>query len=125
MNRTSKSTANKLNELIALKRFLGFQERKALENSFVLSNFNHCTLVWMFASSQSLTKIENLHKRTLRFTLDNYTSSCQRILEKSGKFSMNIKRKHRLCIERHKTLNILLRAYNLITKSNTRSLNVF
>ena len=69
INRICKSAANQLNTLIRLKRFLSFQERKALINSFVLSNFNYCTIVWMFASSKSLTKTENLHKRALRFTL--------------------------------------------------------
>ena len=60
INRICKSAANQLNALIRLKRFLGFLERKALVNRFVLSNFNYCTLVWMFAGSKSLTKIENL-----------------------------------------------------------------
>ena len=69
INRISKSAANQLNALIRLKRFLRFQQRKALINSFVLSNFNYCPIVWMFASFKSLTKIENLHKRALRFTL--------------------------------------------------------
>ena len=61
----------------------------------------------MFASSKSLTKIENLHKRALRFMLYDYSSSYERILEKSGKFSMDVKRKHKLCTEIYKTLNNL------------------
>ena len=61
----------------------------------------------MLASSKSLTKIENLHKRALRFMLDDYSSSYKRILEKSGKFSMDVKRKHKLCIEIYKTLSNL------------------
>ena len=81
INRICKSAANQLNELTRLKRFLGFQERITLVNSTVLSNFNYCSLAWMFASSKSLTKIENLHKRALRFMLDNYSSSYERILE--------------------------------------------
>ena len=99
--------ANQLNTFIRLKRFLSFQERKVLVNCFLLSNFNYCTLVWMFVSSKSLTKIENLHKKALRFTLANYSSSYERILEETGKFSMNVKRKHNLCIEIYKTLNNL------------------
>ena len=70
-----KSATNQLKALIRLKRFLGFQERKAVVNSFILSNFNYCTLLWMFASSKSHTKTENLHKRTLRSMLDDYWSS--------------------------------------------------
>ena len=53
----------------------------------------------MFASSKSLCKIGNLHKRALRFMLDDNSGSYERILKKSGKFSMNTKTKHKLCIE--------------------------
>ena len=71
INRICKSAANQLNDLIRLKKFLAFQERNVLVYSFVLWNFNYCTFVWMFASSKSLAKIENLHKRTLKFMLDD------------------------------------------------------
>ena len=37
--------------------------------------------------------------------LDNYSNSYVRILEKSGKFSMDVKGKHKLCIEIYNTLN--------------------
>ena len=59
----------------------------------------------MLANSKSLTKIENLHKRPLRFMLEDYSSSYKGILEKSGKISMDVKRKHKFCIEIYKTLN--------------------
>ena len=111
VNRICKSAANQLNALIRLKRFLGFQERKAPVKSFVLSNFNYCTLVWTFANSKSLTKIENLHKRALRFMLDDYSSSYKSISEKPIKFSVDFKRKHKLCIEIYKTLNNLNRSF--------------
>ena len=61
----------------------------------------------MLASSRSLTKIENLHKRALRFMLEDYSTSYEIILEKSSKFSMDVKRKHKLCAEIYKTLNNL------------------
>ena len=61
----------------------------------------------MFPTSNSLTKIENLYKRALRFMLDDYSSLNKRILEKSGKFSMDVETKHKLCIEIYKTLNNL------------------
>ena len=53
---------------------------------------------------KSLTKIENLHKRALKFILDDYSSSYKRILEKSGKFSWVLK-ESKLSIEIYKTLN--------------------
>ena len=96
INRICETAANQLNALIRLKRFLGFKERKSLVNSFVLSSFNCCTLVWMFASFKSFTKVENLYKRELGFMLDDCWSSYKRILEKSDNFSMDVKRKQTL-----------------------------
>ena len=45
INHLCKSAANQLNMFMTLKRFLDFQKRKVLENSFVLLNFNYCTHV--------------------------------------------------------------------------------
>ena len=47
-------SANQLNALVRLKRFLGNEERKVLINSFVLSNFTHCSLVWMLTNANSV-----------------------------------------------------------------------
>ena len=57
-----KSAANQLNALIRLKQFLNFHAKEVLINSYIISNFNYCPLVWMFSSTQSLNKIENLQK---------------------------------------------------------------
>ena len=102
-----KSASNQLNALVRLKRYLGHEERFVLVNSFIYSNFNYCPLVWMFSSKRSLNKIENLQKRALRFVLDDYTSSYELLLEKSGKPTMNLARERLLCIEVYKTLNSL------------------
>ena len=62
-----RSAANQLNALIRLKRFLTFEVKKTLINSYFYSNFNYCLLVWMFSSAKSLNKVESLQKRALCF----------------------------------------------------------
>ena len=57
-----KSASNHLNALIRLKHLLGFKERKVLVYTFVMSNFNYCSLVRNFSSAQSLNKIETYRK---------------------------------------------------------------
>ena len=57
----------------------------------------------MFSSKRSLNKIENLQKRALRFVLDDYTSSYELFLEKSGQPSMNLATERLLYIEVYKT----------------------
>ena len=92
----SSYTAYTVSNLVRLKRYLGHEERFVLVNSFIYSNFNYCPLVWMFSSKRSLNKIENLQKRALRFVLDDYTSSYELLLEKSGKPTMNLARERLL-----------------------------
>ena len=47
-----RSSANQLNTLIRLKRFLAFEEKATLISSYLCSNFNYCPLVWMFSSAK-------------------------------------------------------------------------
>ena len=100
-------SANQLNALVRLKRFLGNEERKVLINSFVLSNFNYCPLVWMLTSTKSLHKMEAIQERVLRFMLNDYESSYEDLFKKSGNPSMNLRRTRSLCIEIYKTINNL------------------
>ena len=41
INNICKSASNQLNALIRLKYLLGFEERKVLVNTFIISNFNY------------------------------------------------------------------------------------
>ena len=51
--------------------------------------------------------MENLQKRALHFLLNDYDSSYEDLLEKSGYPNMNLRRQRALCIEIYKTLNKL------------------
>ena len=76
-------------------------------NSFIYSNFDNCPLAWMFSHKKSLNKIESLHKRALRFLLNDYENCYEELLEKSGKCNMSLQRIRFLCTEIYKTINSL------------------
>ena len=99
-----KSATNQQNALVRLKTFLGSNERKVLVNSFVLFNFNYYPLVWFVSSSTSLRKMGYLHKRALRFLLNDYVSSYEQLLQKSSKASINLKKSLGFCAEIFKTM---------------------
>ena len=63
--------------------------------------------MWNFSSAQSLNIIENLQKRALRFFLNDYDSTYEDLLEKSGYPNMNLRRQRTLRIEIYKTLDKL------------------
>ena len=76
--------------------FLNFEEKKT---------FKYCPLLWMFSSPKSLNKIESLQKRALRFLYEDYVSSYEELLQKSGKETMKKYRLRRLCIEIYKSVS--------------------
>ena len=48
-----RSAANQLNALIRLKSYLNFNSKRVLINSYIISNFNYCPLVWIFSTAKS------------------------------------------------------------------------
>ena len=114
-----KSASAQLNAINILRKYLNSQAKSVLVQSFVLSNFNYCPLIWHFSSSRSLKKIESIQKRALRFLLDDDESSYKVLLSKSRKNSMNVNRLKILCTEIFKTINDLNPSYlkNIFNKS--------
>ena len=63
--------AMQLNALSRLQKYMGKSEKEAIINSFILSNFNYCPLVWHFSSCESIRLIEKIQKRCLRIILND------------------------------------------------------
>ena len=61
----------------------------------------------MFSTAKSLSKIESLQKRALRFLYNDYSISYEGLLEKAGKVKMNVYRLTNFCVEMYKTINKL------------------
>ena len=78
-----KKASCQLNALFRLKRYLLPYQRKVLTKSFVLANLNYCPMVWHFCSCKNIQKMERIHKRALRFTLNDFCSDYQKLIAKS------------------------------------------
>ena len=99
-----KSAAGQLNTINAYNKYINFEVKKALLESFVQSNFNYCPLVWMLTSPKSMRKIENIQERVLQLLFENHAETYKKLLEKANKPNM-VTRMHRsLAIEVYKTL---------------------
>ena len=86
------NSAGQLNAVNRFNRYLGFEKKKLLINSFIYSNFNYCLLVWRVCSKNSLNKIENVEKRALRFLLNHYECGYKTLLKKGDKYTMELRR---------------------------------
>ena len=92
-----RSAANQINALIRLKSYLSFNEKRVLIDSYVISKFNYCPVVWAFSTAKSLNKIESLQKRALRFLCSSCSISYEGLLEKAGRVKLNVNRL-RICV---------------------------
>ena len=106
-----RKASRQLNALKRLGFYIPLDTQKILANSFIISNFNYCPLVWYFLTAKQLQKIEKIQERVLRFLHDDYVSDYLTLLKASGSVSMEIRRMRYLCIEIYKTLNNLNPGY--------------
>ena len=100
-----------LNVLQRLRGSLDQDSRMAIYKSFIMSNFNYCPLIWMFTSKTSLSKLENIQKRALRFVLDDYQSGYNDLLQNANVPGIKIMLLRYLAIEVFKSINEINPAY--------------
>ena len=92
----------------ALQRLTGLLDlpsRKAIYNSFIVSNFDYCPLVFFFTSRASITKIQKLQERALRFILKDSISDYDTLLSKGGVDSFLILSLKTMAVKIYKILN--------------------
>ena len=95
------------NAISRLQRFMCKEQKEALINSFIFTNFNYCPLVWHFYSCKLSQKIEKIQLCCLRIIYNDYSSDYQTLLNQSQKPSIEIKRLRNLALEIFKTIHDL------------------
>ena len=86
-------------------KFMNFKARKLIFQSFVMSNFSYCPLVWHFCGKKNNSKIEKIQERALRIVCDDYTSTYQELLSKVGTTSVLQSRINCILLEVFKSIN--------------------
>ena len=100
-----KNANNKLCAIIRLRNYLSLSQTKLLINSYVLSNFSYCPLLWMFCQKKDIILINNLHKRALRTIHNNFVLDFDDLLLLDNSSSIHVKHLRILMIEIYKSLN--------------------
>ena len=102
-----KQSAKALNKIRAFSRIapnLEYEKNVMLYDSFVLSNFNCCSLIWMFSGNLSNNEINRIHKRAVRVLLHDYGSTFEELLQKRVEHIMHTKNLQTLLLEVYKCL---------------------
>ena len=80
ISRLCKYANNKLYAIIRMRKFLSTSQTKLLVNSYVLSYFTYCPLLWMFCYKKEMSLINRTHKRALRTIYNNFNLELDELL---------------------------------------------
>ena len=105
VNNICLKSSRQIGALQRLTGLLDLPSRRAIYNSFIVSNFNFCPLVWFFTSRASIMKMQKLQERALRFVLKDSISDYETLLSKGGVDSFRISSLKNMAVEIYKILN--------------------
>ena len=91
--------SKKVNALCRVTGYISIEKRSIVLKTFVESQFNYCSLIWMLHSRTLNIKINCLHERAPRIVDSDYKSSFNTLLEKDGSFLIHHRNIHSLAIE--------------------------
>jgi hypothetical protein len=96
-----------LNALARISRYIDVKAKSVLVSSFIMSNFNYCSIVWHFCGITNNTKLEKLQERSLRIIYKDYDSSYLELLGTTGNQTLATRRIKSILLEVFKSLNKL------------------
>ena len=76
-----KTASNKFHALARASHYMDEDKRRIHFNSYFLSQFHYCPLIWMNHSKSINKKINNLHERALRFIYCDHSNNFQYLLQ--------------------------------------------
>ena len=82
---------NKTKALLRIRNYLNPSKAKLLCNTFILSCFNYCPIIWMFSNKEGNKLINLSHRKALRAMLNDFSLSFEDMLEKTGQKTIHNK----------------------------------
>ena len=79
-----KKASQKLHALARIVNYMDLSKRKSLMKTFVTSQFNYCSFIWMFHSRELNNRINRIHERALRLVYQDNSLSFAELLEKDN-----------------------------------------
>ena len=97
----------KLHALARISRYINQDKLKIIMKTLIQSQFNCCSLTWMFHSRILNNKINKLHERALRLVYKNENLTFQDLLKLDNSVTVHQKNLQKLATEMYKVKNNL------------------
>ena len=82
-------TNNKVRAFLRVVRFFEPQKTSLRHDSFILTNFNYCPLIWIFCGKTTNGQVNRVHKHALRVLLNVHTSSFEELLRRNEEVTIH------------------------------------
>lgn len=105
INELCKRAGRKLNALGRLSKTLDTNAKMCLFQTFILSHFNYCPVVWHFTKLENMKKIEKIQERALRYVFNDFVSSYSDLLKKASRPLLYVQRLRSIMVEVYKIVN--------------------
>ena len=107
INKLWRKASQKLHALSRISQYLSEYKKRILFKTFIMPQFDYCSLVWMCHSRGLNNKINNIHKRALRLVYQDKKSNLQDLLQKDNSVSIHMKNLQYLATEIYKVKHSL------------------
>ena len=97
--------ARQVDAMMRVRSFLDEETRRQMYHSFIFSCFTYCPAVWLICSKTSLSQLEKVHCRALRFLYNEFDLPYCELLLKGHHKSMTVVLMHSIATEVYKSLN--------------------
>ena len=91
INNLCQKSSQKLHALTRISHYLSPNKKRILFKTFVISQFNYCSLVWVYHSRILNKRINNIHPRALRIVYQDKKSSFEELLQKDNSVTVHMK----------------------------------
>ena len=95
----------KINVLSRLCHSLTTDAKLLLMQTFILSHFNFCSVIWHYCSMGNLRKVEKIQYKALKFVYNDFTSSYADLRKLARRPLMYTERQRCILVEVYKCLN--------------------
>lgn len=113
INEICNQASKQINALKRIRHFLDKPCKKIIYNSYISSNFNYCTLVWMFSGKTNMEKLEKTNKRALRYVVNDDSADYNDICQNEKLLNIYRRCMKEVAIQMYKVKNKLVPKYIL------------
>ena len=104
VNYLCRKASLKLNALARIAHFMNVSKKRIIMKSFIESQFGYCPLIWMLHSRGLNNKINRIHKRALKITYNDKSSTYSELLTEDRSVTIHHRNIRALAIEIYKVI---------------------